>query len=70
MFTQTPVHYFFCKMMLLIYLNPLKHSHVKFFCELNFVPILEFAIFYHFYIDKSSKFSEFCIIIGLECMLF
>ena len=59
--------------MLLIYLNPLKHSHVKFFCESNFAPILEYAIFYHFRhmnIDKSSIFSEFLIILSVECMLF
>ena len=59
MFTQTPVHYFFCKMILLIYLNPLKHSHVSFFCELNFVPILEFAMFYHFIIFTWINHQNF-----------
>ena len=52
---------FFFKMMILINLNPLKHSYVHFFCELNFAPILEFAIFYHFRdicTEKSYIFSE------------
>ena len=58
MFTPTPVQYFI--MMLLINLHPLKHSYVKFFCESNFAPILEFAIFYHFrhiYIEKTYIFK-------------
>ena len=58
--------------MLLKNLHPLTHSYVKFFCESNFAPTLEFAIFYHFrqiYIENSYIFSEFLIIPSLECML-
>ena len=60
-------------MRLLINLHPLKHSYVKFFCESNLAPILEFAIFYHLghiYIKNLYIFSAFFIISSLECMLF
>ena len=59
--------------MLLINLHPLKHSYVKFFCESNFAPILEFAMvdhIRHIYIENSYIFSKFFIIPSLECMLF
>ena len=51
--------------MLLINLHSLKHSYAKLsFCESNFAPILEFAIFYHFRhirIGKTYIFSEFLL---------
>ena len=51
--------------MLSINLHPLKHSYVKLFCESNFAPILEFAIFDHFrhiFMEISYIFSEFLVI--------
>ena len=57
----------------IVELEGVKHSYVKFFCESNFAPILEFATFYYFrriYIGKSYLFSKFLIISSVECMLF
>ena len=73
MFTQTPVQYFVCKMMLLINLHPVKYSYVQVLCEANFAPILEFAIFHYFKhnnLEKSYIFLEFLVISSLECMSF